>query len=291
MKTMDIQGTGVAVVTPFDQKGEVDEPALKAILSHLETGQVSYLVMLGTTGESATLTLEEKKRILNLAKTETQGRIPLVVGIGGNNTHEIQQQIAALDLDGCSATLSVSPYYNKPTQAGLIAHYQTLADTSPLPIVLYNVPGRTGKNVEANTTLQLAQHPNIQGIKEASGDMQQVMDILEHKPTDFQVVSGDDHLTLAYLGVGMDGVISVTANAFPKAMSDMVKAGLKQDFTTARHRHYQLMPTMRKVFAEGNPGGVKAFLSAMGYCEQVLRLPLVPVSEKLKQEIKEQVSQ
>lgn len=291
MKTMDIQGTGVAVVTPFDQKGEVDEPALKAILSHLETGQVSYLVMLGTTGESATLTLEEKKRILNLAKTETQGRIPLVVGIGGNNTHEIQQQIAALDLDGCSAILSVSPYYNKPTQAGLIAHFQTLADTSPLPIVLYNVPGRTGKNVEANTTLQLAQHPNIQGIKEASGDMQQVMDILEHKPTDFQVVSGDDHLTLAYLGVGMDGVISVTANAFPKAMSDMVKAGLKGDFTTARKQHYQLMPTMRKVFAEGNPGGVKAFLSAMGYCEQVLRLPLVPVSEKLQQEIKEQVSQ
>lgn len=288
---MDIQGTGVAVVTPFNQNGEVDESALKKILAHLEAGKVSYLVMLGTTGESATLTLEEKKHILSLAKAEIQGRIPLVVGVGGNNTHELQQQLASLDLDGCSAILSVSPYYNKPTQAGLIAHYQTLANTSPLPIILYNVPGRTGKNLESDTTLQLAEHPNIQGIKEASGDMQQVMNILEHKPGDFQVVSGDDHLTLGYLGLGMDGVISVTANAYPKAMSEMVKAGLKEDFTTARKRHYQLMPIMRKVFAEGNPGGVKAFLSAMGYCEQVLRLPLVPVSDALQEEIKQYVSQ
>ncbi len=288
---MDIQGTGVAVVTPFDQKGEVDEPALKKILGHLQKGGVSYLVMLGTTGESATLTLEEKKRILSLTKTETQGRIPLVVGVGGNNTYELQQELANLELEGCSAILSVSPYYNKPTQAGLIAHYQTLANTAPLPIILYNVPGRTGKNLESVTTLQLAQHPNIQGIKEASGDMQQVMNILENKPSDFQVVSGDDHLTIGYLGIGMDGVISVTANAYPKALSEMVKAGLKEDFTTARKHHYQLMPTMRKVFAEGNPGGVKAFLSAMGYCEQVLRLPLVPVSEALQQEIKQQVSQ
>lgn len=288
---MNIQGTGVAVITPFQGDGQVDEDALHDLIQYLVQGEVEYLVMLGTTGESATLSYEEKQQVLQTAKSATGGAIPLVVGIGGNNTQEVQQSMAALDLSGCSAILSVSPYYNKPTQEGLVQHYQTLADAAPLPLILYNVPGRTGKNMEADTTLRLAQHPNITGIKEASGDLQQVMTILEQKPADFQVVSGDDHLTLAYLGVGMDGVISVTANAYPYAMSSMVRAGLKENFTEARKHHFKLMPAMRLVFAEGNPGGIKGFLGGLGFCEQVLRLPLVPVSEDLQKQIQGQISQ
>lgn len=287
---MNISGTGVAVVTPFKTNGEVDEKALKQIIQYLINGKVAYLVILGTTGESPTLTFEEKQTVLNIASTEVNGKIPLVVGIGGNNTGEVQRNMASLDLTGYHAILSVGPYYNKPTQPGFKTHFQTLADSAPLPLILYNVPGRTGKNIEAGTTLQLAQHSNIIGIKEASGNFDQVMTILEKKPEDFQVVSGDDHLTLPYLSAGMDGVISVTANAFPKSMSAMVRAGLEQDFSTARSYHYRLMPIMRSAFAEGNPGGVKAFLSAMGYCEEVLRLPLVPVSNDLKEAINQQVT-
>ena len=288
---MNIQGTGVAVITPFQANGQVDSNALRQLLQYLVQGEVEYVVMLGTTGESATLSFEEKQHILTITKEEVQGTLPIVVGIGGNNTHEVQQNMAALDLEGCSAILSVSPYYNKPTQSGLISHYQALADAAPLPLILYNVPGRTGRNIEPETTLELAKHNNITGIKEASGDLQQVMTLIERKPGDFQVVSGDDHLTLPYLGAGMDGVISVTANAYPYAMSSMVRAGLKENFSEARRHHYKLMPVMRLVFAEGNPGGVKGFLSALGFCESVLRLPLVPVSQDLQEQIQQQVAQ
>ncbi len=288
---MDIQGTGVAVVTPFDDQGQIDEPALVNILNHLVAGEVSYVVMLGTTGESVTLSKEEKKRVLAITRSTVQNQVSVVVGIGGNNTREVEQQMAALDLEGCSAILSVAPYYNKPTQDGLLAHFRTLANNAPLPLILYNVPGRTGKNMESTTTLQLSEHPNIQGIKEASGDFQQVMNIIEHKPADFQLVSGDDDLTLPLLSVGMEGVISVSANAYPATMAKMVRVARQGDFQTARNLHYQLLPVMRYAFAEGNPGGVKAFLSAMGFCREVLRLPLVPVSDSLRTQIKQYINQ
>lgn len=284
---MNIQGTGVAVATPFDQNLKLDEKALRDILQHLIDGQVEYLVMLGTTGESPTLAKDEKARILDIARETTGGSIPIVAGIGGNNTHDVLQALENTNLDGVDAILSVGPYYNKPSQKGLIRHYQTIADQSPVPVILYNVPGRTGKNFEVQTTLELAGHPNICGIKEASGDPQQCMEIIQQKPKDFQVVSGDDHLTLAYMGIGMDGVISVTANAFPHTMSEMVRAGLKSDFTTAREFHYQLMPYFQAAFAEGSPGGLKALMNIKGLCQNIVRLPLATVSEQLFNQLKD----
>ena len=286
---MKIQGTGVAVITPFDHQQHVDERALRGIIRHLQKGQVEYLVMLGTTGESVTLSKDEKKQVIRVAQEETEGQIPLVIGVGGNNTADVLQNLETTNFTHCQGILSVTPYYNKPNQNGIVNHFQTIANHSPVPVILYNVPGRTGKNIEASTIIELAQHPNIQGVKEASGDPWQVMQILQHKPYDFQVVSGDDHLTLPYLGTGMDGVISVTANAFPKKFSDMVRAGLNEDFTTARKNHYELMDVMELAFAEGNPTGVKAALNILGHCENVLRLPLVPASDDLYNQMKQVV--
>ncbi len=278
---MNISGTGVAVVTPFDQEKKLDDSALRNLIQYLIKGQVEYLVMLGTTGESATLTNDEKKQVIQIAREETKGKIPLVIGLGGNNTNALLENLSATDLTNCQGILSVTPYYNKPNQEGILQHFSQVADHSPLPVILYNVPGRTGKNIEASTTLKLAEHPNIQGIKEASGDPWQVMEIIEQKPEDFQVVSGDDHLTLPYLGTGMDGVISVTANGFPLLFSEMVRAGLNNDFTKARDYHYKLMDVMRLAFAEGNPTGIKAALTLKGFIKNVLRLPLVPASDTL----------
>lgn len=278
---MNIQGTGVAVATPFDQNHLLEEEALRKILQHLLDGQVEYLVMLGTTGESPTLSKDEKARILEIARETTNGQIPIVAGIGGNNTEDVLKAIEATNLDGISAVLSVAPYYNKPSQKGLLKHYQAIANQSPVPVILYNVPGRTGKNIEASTTLELAKHPNICGIKEASGDPWQCMEIIQQKPKDFQIVSGDDHLTLAYMGIGMDGVISVTANAIPLAMSEMVRMSLKNNFTKAQEYHYQLMPFFKAVFAEGSPSGIKALLNIKGLCENTLRMPLATVSDEL----------
>lgn len=288
---MNIRGTGVAVITPFDQKQHLDDSALRRILQNLIKGRVEYLVMLGTTGESATLTKDEKKQVIQIAQEETNGQIPLVVGIGGNNTSDVLDNLSATDLGAFQGILSVTPYYNKPNQQGILQHFRQIADHSPLPVILYNVPGRTGKNIEASTTLQLAEHPNIQGIKEASGDPWQVMEIIQQKPDDFQVVSGDDHLTLPYLGIGTDGVISVTANGFPLLFSEMVRAGLSNDYDKARQYHYKVMDVMRLAFTEGNPTGIKAAMNIKGLCENILRLPLVPASDHLYKEIGKVVKQ
>jgi len=278
---MNIRGTGVAVITPFDQAGKIDEKAFRNLLIHLMKGKVEYLVLLGTTAESPSLSIEEKKRIIAIAQEETAGSIPLVIGIGGSNTSQVLTDIDNTDFTYCQGILSVCPYYNKPDQEGLLKHFEAIADHSPVPLIIYNVPGRTGKNVEADTTLELARHRNIQGIKEASGDPGQVMDIIHQKPNDFQVVSGDDDLTLAFIGLGMDGVISVAANAFPLEFSAMVRAGLNNEFDQARSYHYNLLPYMKLAFEEGNPTGIKAILNIKELCENNLRLPLVPSSDEL----------
>ncbi len=282
---MNISGTGVAVITPFNKNQEIDEGALHSILRYQIERGVEYLVMLGTTGESVTLTKDEKKQVIRIAQEQSQGKVPLVIGIGGNNTENVISNLSDTDFTHCQGILSVTPYYNKPNQQGIWQHFHTIADHSPVPLILYNVPGRTGKNIEAETTLELANHPNIKGVKEASGDPWQVMEIIKNKPDDFQVVSGDDHLTLPYLGMGMDGVISVNANAFPRKFSDMVRAGLNNEFHEARKHHYELMEPLRLAFAEGNPTGIKAIMNIKGFCENVLRLPLVPASKALYQKM------
>lgn len=280
-------GTGVAIVTPFTAAKEIDYTSLKKIIEHLITNKVEYLVFLGTTGECATLTGEEKHKIIAFAKENINGRVPLVVGIGGNNTAEVVEFIKETDLNGVDAILSVSPYYNKPTQTGIYYHYKEIAEASPVPIILYNVPGRTGANITAETTLKLANDfKNIIAIKEASGNFEQYMQIIKNKPADFLVVSGDDALTLPSLSIGMNGVISVAAHANPLEFSNMVRLGLEGKFEEARKIHYQLLDMMLGIFLEGNPGGIKAILHAKGLCENEVRLPLYKVSDELYNKLK-----
>lgn len=285
-------GTGVAIVTPFEKDGKVDYHSLEILIEHLISGSVDYLVVMGTTGESATLTKEEKISILNFVIEKNNNRLPLVLGIGGNNTQELINDFRHYKFENVDAILSVSPYYNKPTQEGIYRHYMALSAVAPRPMLLYNVPGRTGSNMTADTTLRLAgDSKNIIGIKEASGDLSQVMKIINNKPADFLVISGDDNLTLPMISAGADGVISVSANAFPKIFSDMVRAALRNDFIAARKNHYKLLNITEMLFAEGNPGGVKAALKILGVCDDNLRLPLVNIStaltEKIKTEIRE----
>jgi 4-hydroxy-tetrahydrodipicolinate synthase len=284
----NLRGTGVAMVTPFRKDGGVDFRALTALTEHLVKGKVEYLVVLGTTGESVTLSKDEKQAVLNCVMEANDGRLPVVLGVGGNNTAEICKELNNLDTTGLKAILSVSPYYNKPTQRGIYEHYRTVAGASPLPIILYNVPGRTGSNVLAETTLQLANEvPNIVAVKEASGNMEQVMRIIRDRPKGFLVISGDDALTMPMIATGADGVISVIANAFAKEFSNMVRASLSGELDKARKGHYQLFDAMQAIFAEGNPGGIKAILNHMNLCENKLRLPLVPVSRALQTRLQE----
>lgn len=287
METINLRGTGVALVTPFQTNGIVDFQGLSKLIDHVIEGGVEYVVTLGTTGESATLSKEEKKEVVAHTRKVVDGRVPVVLGLGGNNTAELVAALETLDTAGISAILSVSPYYNKPTQPGIIAHYKALAKATELPIILYNVPGRTSSNLTSQTTLTLAKEvENIVGIKEASGDLEQCMEIVEERPDDFYVISGEDALTLPMLSFGMDGVISVLANAFPKIYSDMVRAGLAGDFTTAAQRHFEVLPLIRLLFAEGNPGGVKSALKHIGICNDTLRLPLANVSSNTDKAIK-----
>ena len=286
-----LQGTGVALVTPFSSNGTVDYPALEKLIDFITGNGVEYMVTLGTTGETPTLGKEEKLDIINFTFDKVNGRVPVVVGIGGNNTSEVIEQLQSYPLDKAAAVLSASPYYNKPSQEGIFQHYKALAAASPKPVILYNVPGRTGSNISAETTLRLAQLPNIAGIKEASGNMVQCMHILRDRPGDFLVVSGDDHLTLPLIACGMDGVISVAANCFPKDFSEMVRLALKSDFTAARPLHYRCLEGNDLLFAENNPAGVKAFLAEMGLIENVLRLPVVPLSEPVHQKVKAFIKQ
>src|SRR5882724_7982284 len=253
-----LRGTGVALVTPFQADHSIDFIALEKVIDHVIKGGVEYLVSLGTTGETPTLSKEEKIAIVNFTYEKVKGRVPVVVGIGGYNTAELVKELEQFPLDKAIAVLSASPHYNKPSQEGLFQHYKSLAAASPKPILLYNVPGRTGRNLNASTTIRLAREvPNIAGIKEASGDMAQCMEILRDKPADFLVVSGDDALALPQIACGMEGVISVAANSFPRPFSDMVRASLVSDFAGAKALNDQLIESYELLFGENNPAGVK----------------------------------
>jgi 4-hydroxy-tetrahydrodipicolinate synthase len=282
-----LTGTGVALVTPFKSNSDVDLDALSRVIDFVIKGGAEYVVTLGTTGETPTLSKEEKIAIVQFTYEKVGGRVPVVVGAGGNNTAELVKELGTLPLDRAVAVLSASPYYNKPSQEGLFQHYKAVASASPKPVLLYNVPGRTGRNLSASTTIRLANEvPNIAGIKEASGDMAQCMQILRDKPGDFLVVSGDDALTLPQIACGMEGVISVAANALPKVFTDMVRAGLKGDFKAAKKLNDTLIDAYDHMFTENNPAGVKAFLTELGLIENNLRLPMVPLSEEVHGKVK-----
>ena len=282
-----LKGTGVAIVTPFEKNGSVDYTGLTKLINHLIKGKVEYLVVLGTTGETATLNKEEKQLVIKHVVKETKKRVPLVLGIGGNNTQEVIDTIKHTDLSAFAAILSVSPYYNKPSQQGIYEHYKAISKSTAKPIILYNVPGRTGSNITAETTLKLAHDfKNIIAIKEASGSIEQCMAIINGKPKDFMLISGDDNLTLPLLACGASGVISVLANAFPKSFSDMVRAGLKGDFNAARKLHYKTFEITNQLFADGNPGGVKVALELLNICKSIVRLPLVEPKQEVKDKLK-----
>lgn len=292
---MDIQeqlkGTGVAVITPFTANNQIDFDALGKVLESMLTNKVEYVVMLGTTGETPVLSNEEKIAILEFTYEKIAGKIPVVVGIGGNNTADLIQDLGNFPLAKAAAILSASPYYNKPSQEGIFQHYKMVAAASPLPIILYNVPGRTGRNMSAATTLRIANEiPNIIGIKEASGDMGQCMQILKDRPANFLVLSGDDALALPQMACGMEGVISVAANAFPLEFGNMVRACLNNDFITARAINNSLMEAYDLMFVENNPAGVKAFMALQGTIGNYLRMPNVPLSEGVFNQIKDWIS-
>ena len=283
-----LRGTGVALVTPFNSKGAIDFDALGRVIDFVIDGGVEYLITLGTTGETPVLTKREKTDLIQFTYDKARNRVPVIVGIGGNNTAELISDLEHFPLDEAVAVLSASPYYNKPSQEGIFQHYKALAEASPKPILLYNVPGRTGRNVTAQTALRLANEvDNIAGIKEASGDMAQCMLILRDKPENFLVVSGDDALALPQLACGMDGVISVAANCFPRQFSEMVRHCLKADFVSAKLINDKLIEGYDILFIENNPAGVKAFLAEDGLIENYLRLPLTPLSNEVMKRLKD----
>ncbi len=289
-KKIKLTGTGVAIITPFKKDGSVDFKSLEKLVEHLIKGGIEYIVALGTTGESATLSKEEKATVTDHILNVVNGRIPVVLGIGGNNTAEVVHSIEKANADRLTAILSVSPYYNKPTQQGIYEHYRALSKASSLPIILYNVPGRTSSNLTAETTLRIAKDfENIIGVKEASGNMGQIMSIIKHRPKDFMVISGDDLITLPIIASGGDGVISVVANAWPKDFSEMVRQALKGNYAEARKLHYKLTDITEMLFADGSPGGIKAALEIMGICQNNLRLPLVPINKKLYSALQEEI--
>jgi 4-hydroxy-tetrahydrodipicolinate synthase len=276
------------LITPFQSNTSIDYTALEKVIDFVIAGGVEYIVTLGTTGETPTLSKEEKKQIALFTFEKVAGRVPVVVGIGGNNTAELLQELASFPLDKAAAVLSASPYYSKPSQEGLFLHYKALAEASPKPLLLYNVPGRTGRNLSAATTIRLAREvKNVAGIKEASGDMAQCMEILRDKPDDFLVVSGDDALAFPQIACGMEGVISVAANGFPKPFSDMVRLALKGDLKGAKALNDQLIAAYEIMFAENNPAGVKAAMVEQGLIGNYVRLPLVPLSAGLHAKWKE----
>lgn len=276
----NFKGTGVALVTPFHKQGTIDFGSLEKLIEHTLEGGVNYLVVLGTTGEAATLSKDEKNALVSFVKDVVGQRVPLVLGVGGYNTQEVVTSLSHGDFDGFDAILSVTPYYNKPTQRGLYLHYKHIASASPLPVILYNVPGRTGVNMTAETTLELAREfENIVAVKEASGNFGQIMDIVNNKPAGFLVISGDDGITLPLIAAGADGVISVVANAYPSTFSAMVKAALDGNMAEARKLHYLLLPFINALFADGSPGGIKAALDVMKIVPNNLRLPVVKVNK------------
>lgn len=285
MLRQTLKGTGVALVTPFNADKSIDFAALENLIDIQIAGGVDYLVTLGTTGESVVLSDDEKVAVFNCTVNKVNGRVPIVIGIGGNNTSEVIKSFGKFDLSKVVAILSVTPYYNKPPQEGLYQHYIAVADAAPKPILLYNVPGRTGVNMKESTTLRLAAHPNIAGIKEAGPDMAQTIDILKDRPSDFLVVSGDDEIVMAQIACGMDGVISVAANAFPKPFSDMIRYCMAGDFSMAKRLNDLMVEGYSYMYEENNPGGVKGFLFEQGVIKNEFRLPLVPSSPGLQKKI------
>jgi len=288
MNTDLIKGAGVALVTPFDSLGQVDYGSLKKLVDHVICKGIDFIVAMGTTSEAATLSKDEKEKVLNTIIEENSKRVPLVVGIGGNNTQLVIDEIQTKNFDKIDAVLSVVPYYNKPSQEGMLAHFSAIAEASPVPIILYNVPGRTASNLSAKTVLTLAnKYDNIIGVKEASSDFIQIMEIIKNKPEKFRVLSGDDALTLPLLSIGMEGVISVVANVYPSEMSLINKEAENGNYDGAREMHYKILDLTNALFEEGNPAGIKAALKAKDIIEhETLRLPLVSVSENLRKKIK-----
>jgi 4-hydroxy-tetrahydrodipicolinate synthase len=286
------KGTGVAIVTPFKNDLSIDFAALGRVIKHVIDGGVNYIVALGTTGESVTITKDEKKAVISYVAEAIDGHVPLVVGIGGNNTQEIINSIRQTKLTGVDGILSVAPYYNKPTQRGLFQHFKAIATCSPLPLIIYNVPGRTSCNVSADTCLELAHEcDNIVAVKEASGDMTQIMKIIKGKPENFNVISGDDMLTIPIIAAGGTGVISVLGNAFPAQCTEIVSNALKNNFKTARETQFRFLEMIELLFIEGNPAGVKAMMNIMNLCNNTLRLPLVTVSRSTYSRIQKAIEE
>lgn len=288
MKNMGIasklRGTGVAIVTPFNKDKSVDFSSLTKIIEHLVKGKVEYIVVLGTTGETVTLSKQERQEVVSHVIKVVRKRVPIVLGLGGNNTMDLIAYCKdKTNFNGIDAVLSVSPYYNKPNQRGIYEHYKTVAENCPVPIILYNVPARTGSNIAADTTLELSRNfKNIIAIKEASGNMEQCMKIIKNKPNSFLLISGDDMLTLPLIACGADGVISVVANAYPKDFSEMVRKGLEGKIKEAQKLHYKLTDIIEKLFADGNPAGVKCVLKQLGISSDEIRLPLVKVNKEVE---------
>ncbi|MEQ8244832.1 4-hydroxy-tetrahydrodipicolinate synthase [Fulvivirga sp.] len=285
-----LYGTGVALVTPFNENGSIDYDGLKKLLQHTAKQGVDYYVVQGTTGESATTTADEKTEILNFVKQNNSANLPIVYGIGGNNTLQVIETIKSTDLDGIEAILSVSPYYNKPSQEGIIKHFELIADNSPVPVILYNVPGRTASNLTAVTTLRLAKHKNIIGSKEASGSLEQAMYISANKPEDFLLISGDDMLTVPLYSIGAKGVISVLANAFSDVFKEMKGHAFNNNYEAAAKAAFKLLSINPLMYVESNPVGIKHVLKLQGVCDDHVRLPLLPPSKELKTDIKAALS-
>lgn len=282
----ELVGTGVALVTPFNEDKSVDFEGLERLVNYQIENGINYLVVLGTTGEPATLTSKEKEQVKETIIRVNNGRLPLILGIGGNNTMEVVNEVKTADLSAYSAILSVSPYYNKPTQEGIYQHFKAVAEASPKPIILYNVPGRTGKNVEPSTVIRLAKDfENIIAVKEAAGDMVQAMRLIQHKPANFLVISGDDMIALPMVLAGGAGVISVIGQGLPKDFSEMIQFGLKGDVANANKLHYKVMDSIDYIFEEGNPAGIKALLKTKNICSENVRLPLVNASYELQEKI------
>ncbi|MBL6448948.1 4-hydroxy-tetrahydrodipicolinate synthase [Fulvivirga sp. 29W222] len=286
-----LYGTGVALVTPFHGNGNVDYEGLTNLLKFTAEKGVDYYVVQGTTGESATISAKEKADILDYIKKNNQHHLPLVYGIGGNNTQDVINTIKSTDLEGIEAILSVSPYYNKPSQEGIYQHYVTIADASPVPVILYNVPGRTGSNISASTTLRLAKHSNIIGTKEASGNLEQAMLISRDKPDDFMLISGDDMLTLPLYSIGAVGVISVLANGFADVFKEIKESVQVNDYKKAARAAFQLLEINPLMYAESNPVGIKQVLKEFGVCGNFVRLPLIPASQDLQDSISKSLQQ
>jgi 4-hydroxy-tetrahydrodipicolinate synthase len=281
-------GTGIAIVTPFHADGKIDWDSFSKLIEFWIKGKVEYLVVLGTTGESATIHGEEKQQVFSFVSKQVAGRLPIVAGIGGNDTHELTGAFKNFDLTGYDAILSVSPYYNKPNQEGIFQHYKALNAATPLPIIMYNVPSRTGMNVTGETQVRIAKEcKKIFATKEASGDFAQINYIIKNKPADFMVISGDDPITLQMIAAGAEGLISVVANAYPKEYSDMVRFCLTGKFNEAKPLHFKYIDIIASMFAEGSPSGVKAYLNEMGLCKNTFRLPVWPVSDKHLQKIRD----